>query len=114
MERPKTHPSSGWPDCCGRTFPRALPLIAEPAAGPLAAGFAANTLDAWSEFDGCRVSSRLAGPRRFVVRITGDSMEPALRVGDRAVFEYLRTPREDGQVVIVLDSSDGGAVFSMR
>lgn len=95
-------------------FRLALPIVADLAAGPLAAGFAAGTLDAWSEFDWCRVPANLAGPRRFLVRITADSMEPTLHVGDLAVFEYHRTPRQDGQVVIVADTSDGDAVCAVK
>lgn len=88
-------------------FTTALPLVAELAAGPLAAGFAAGNLDAWSEFDWFRVPKHLAKENRFLVRITGDSMEPTLRVGEIAIFEYHRTPRKDGQIVIVADFADG-------
>jgi SAM-dependent methyltransferase/SOS-response transcriptional repressor LexA len=91
----------------GEPFSTALPLVAELAAGPLTAGFATGNLDAWSEFDWFRVPKHLAKENRFLVRITGDSMEPELRVGDIAVFEYHRTPRKDGQIVIVADFADG-------
>ena len=91
----------------GEPFTTALPLVAELAAGPLAAGFAAGNIDAWSEFDWFRVPRPLAKERRFLVRITADSMEPTLRVGDLAIFEYHRTPRQDGQIVIVGDFATG-------
>lgn len=98
----------------GEPFRVALPLVADLAAGPLAAGFASGTLDAWAEFDWYRVPANLGGPRRFLVRITGDSMEPTLHVGDLVVFEYHRTPRQDGQIMIVADSSDGDAVCAVK
>ncbi len=90
----------------GEPFTTALPLVAELAAGPLAAGFAAREIGVWSEFDWFRVPRQLAKKDRFLVRITGDSMEPTLRIGDLAVFEYHRTPRKDGQIVIVGDFAD--------
>ncbi len=48
-----------------------------------------------------RVSPALAGPKRFIVEVAGVSMEPTFRRGELLVFEYHRTPRQDGQVVIV-------------
>jgi phage repressor protein C with HTH and peptisase S24 domain len=91
----------------GEPFTTALPLVAELAAGPLAAGFAAGNIEACSECDWFRVPKHLAKENRFLVRITGDSMEPTLRVGDIAIFEYHRTPRQDGQIVIVADFAAG-------
>jgi SAM-dependent methyltransferase/SOS-response transcriptional repressor LexA len=88
-------------------FHTALPLVADLAAGPLSAGFAAGSLDAWAEFDWVRVPADVAHPRRFVVRITGDSMEPTLSQGDLVVFEYHRALRESGRIVIVAEFGDG-------
>lgn len=88
-------------------FYSALPLVADLAAGPLSAGFKASTLDAWAEFDWVRVPPGVARPKRFVVRVTGDSMEPTIDRGDLVVFEYHRTPRASGQVVIVADFGAG-------
>ena len=68
-------------------FTTALPLVAELAAGPLAAGFAAGNIEAWAEFEWFRVPRQVAKEKRFLVRITGDSMEPTLHIGDIAVFE---------------------------
>jgi phage repressor protein C with HTH and peptisase S24 domain len=91
----------------GEPFRSALPLVANLAAGPLAAGFEAATLDAWTEFDWVRVPTEHARTARFVVRITGDSMEPTLSRGDLVVFEYHRTLREAGRIVIVADFQGG-------
>jgi phage repressor protein C with HTH and peptisase S24 domain/SAM-dependent methyltransferase len=91
----------------GEPFYSALPLVAELAAGPLSAGFEAGTLDAWTEFEWVRIPAAVARPRRFVVRVTGDSMEPTLRAGDLVVFEYHRTLREAGRIVIVADFDPG-------
>jgi SAM-dependent methyltransferase/SOS-response transcriptional repressor LexA len=90
-------------------FHVALPLVAELAAGPFSSGFAALTLDAWSEFDWVPVPEGVARSGRFVVRITGDSMEPTLSRGDLVVFEYHRTVREAGRIVIVADFGDDDA-----
>lgn len=92
-------------DIAGQEFKTALPLVAELAAGPLAAGFKTGSLDALEDCDWIQVAATLAKPLRFVVRVTGDSMEPTLQVGDLAVFEYHRTPRQDGQIVIAADYS---------
>lgn len=46
------------------------------------------------------VPERLARRNRFVIRVAGDSMAPELNVGDWVVFEYHRSPRAMGQVVI--------------
>ena len=70
-------------------------------------GFAAGTIEAWAEFEWFRVPRQLAKEKRFLVRITADSMEPTLHIGDIAVFEYHRTPRKDGQIVIVADFAEG-------
>ena len=91
----------------GEPFTTALPLVAELAAGPLVAGFAAGDIEAWAEFEWFRVPRQLAKEKRFLVRITADSMEPTLHIGDIAVFEYHRTPRKDGQIVIVADFAEG-------
>jgi phage repressor protein C with HTH and peptisase S24 domain/SAM-dependent methyltransferase len=103
----------------GEPFYAALPLVAELAAGRLSAGFEASTLDAWAEFDWLRVPAGVARQRRFVVRITGDSMAPTIDRGDLIVFEYHRTLREAGQIVIVADFLGGaeigeGAVKRLR
>ena len=92
-------------------FRTALPVVATLAAGPLSAGFEAGTLDAWAEFDWIRVPPELAHPKRFVVRIAGDSMEPTISQGDLVVFEYHRNLRDAGRIVIVADfqgDSDAG------
>ena len=46
------------------------------------------------------VPAHLAKKNRFVVRVAGDSMEPALPIGSLAIFEYHRTPRRDPEIVI--------------
>jgi phage repressor protein C with HTH and peptisase S24 domain len=49
----------------------------------------------------------LAGAKRFVITVVGDSMTPGLSIGDRVVFEYHRSPRKDNQVVIANLSAFG-------
>ncbi len=81
-------------------FTRFLPLVGSLAAGMPFHGLAAQGLGDVESLDWVEVPTSLAGRNRFVVRVAGDSMEPALNIGDFAVFEYHRRPRRDGQVVI--------------
>ncbi len=86
-----------------------LPAI---AAGPPSAGLSGRIdSDEW-----VRVPSRQARPKRFVVMVDGDSMEPTMSRGDYVVCEYHRTPRDVGQVVIMADFSaiDAGEVAIKR
>ncbi len=97
-----------------RKFRTALPVVGRLAAGPLASRFEHEGFEAC---DWVIVDARLAGPRRFVVRVAGDSMAPTLSRGDYCVFEYHRTPRERGQIVIVADfghDTAGGEVAIKR
>lgn len=81
-------------------FKTHLPLVGSLAAGQPFHGLEISNLDDASDLDWIEVPSRLARERRFVVRIAGDSMEPLLQVGDLVVFEYHRSPRKDGEIVI--------------
>ena len=81
-------------------FKTHLPLVGALAAGQPFHGLETSNLDDASDLDWIEVPARLARERRFVVRIAGDSMEPFLRIGDLVVFEYHRSPRKDGQIVI--------------
>jgi phage repressor protein C with HTH and peptisase S24 domain len=91
-------------------------VVGNLAAGPLSAGFEAISLDDVEECDWIKVPAKFAKPGRFVIRIAGDSMEPLLHVGDYAIFEYHRTPRQSGQVVIVAEfaESEPGQVAVKR
>ncbi|MCC5848725.1 MAG: S24 family peptidase [Verrucomicrobia bacterium] len=42
----------------------------------------------------------LCAKNRFLVRVNVDSMRPSLSPGDLANFEYHRSPRRDGDIVI--------------
>jgi SOS-response transcriptional repressor LexA len=82
-------------------YRRALPLVGRLAAGGPFHGFDIDQLQA--EAESCAwiaVPEKLAGKNRFAVRVAGDSMAPTLPLGSLAVFEYHRSPREDGQIVI--------------
>jgi SAM-dependent methyltransferase/SOS-response transcriptional repressor LexA len=81
-------------------FKTHLPLVGSLAAGQPFHGLETSNLADASDLDWIEVVPRLAGERRFVVRIAGDSMEPFLRIGDLVVFEYHRSPRKNGQIVI--------------
>jgi hypothetical protein len=47
-----------------------------------------------------KVPAHLAKPRRFVVRVAGESMEPTLRIGELVIFEYHRSLRSDREIVM--------------
>lgn len=81
-------------------FTSYLPLAASLAAGLPFHGFETEDLGVLEEFDWIEVPEGLAKERRFVVRVSGDSMEPTLHFGDLVVFEYHRTPRRQGEIVI--------------
>jgi SOS-response transcriptional repressor LexA len=81
-------------------FKTHLPLVGALAAGRPFHGLETSNLDDASDLDWIEVPARLARDRRFVVRVAGDSMDPYLRIGDLVVFEYHRSPRKDGQIVI--------------
>ena len=81
-------------------FLRFLPIVGFVAAGLPFHGINTGDLTNVSELDWIEVPQRLAGKNRFVVRVAGDSMEPDLTVGDYVVFEYHRSLRSEGQIVI--------------
>jgi SOS-response transcriptional repressor LexA len=90
-------------------FKTHLPLVGSLAAGQPFHGLETSSLDDAGDLDWIEVPVRLASARRFVVRIAGDSMEPIFQIGDYAVFEYHRSPRKDGQIVIANIPEIGGA-----
>jgi len=81
-------------------FTTHLPLVGSLAAGVPFHGLETGSLDDTNDLDWVAVPTRLAKERRFVVRVAGDSMEPLLKIGDLVVFEYHRSARKDGQIVI--------------
>ena len=112
LRTPQARPRRSAPPPCllafaeiahGQHFKTALPVVGNLAAGPMRAGFETGSLAVVEECDWIKVPAKFAKPGRFVVRIAGDSMEPTLRIGDYAIFEYHRTPRENGQIVIVAE-----------
>jgi phage repressor protein C with HTH and peptisase S24 domain/SAM-dependent methyltransferase len=81
-------------------FKTHLPMVGSLAAGQPFHGLETSNLDDASDLDWVEVPARLVRERRFVVRVAGDSMEPLLQIGDLVIFEYHRSPRKDGQIVI--------------
>ncbi|MCC5835086.1 MAG: methyltransferase domain-containing protein [Opitutales bacterium] len=77
-----------------------LPIVASLAAGTPFQGFETRDLNWLEDCDWLEVPSSLAKRDRFIVRIVGDSMEPTLPKNSLAVFEWHRTPRRSGQIVI--------------
>jgi len=90
-------------------FSTALPYVGDLAAGQWQSGFFFASLDECRNAKWLVVSQKLGGKGRFIIKVDGDSMEPTFRRGDLLVFQYHRTPRQDGQVVIALlaDTIDG-------
>ena len=83
-----------------RAFKTCLPLVGALAAGPAFHGLETGSLDDLEDLDWIEVPSLFARKNRFVVRVAGDSMEPTLKRGELVVFEYHRSPRRDGEIVI--------------
>ncbi len=81
-------------------FIRFLPVLGTLAAGDRFHGFETASINDLADVAWVAVPERVAGRNRFVVRVAGDSMEPTLTKGDLAVFEYHRTPRQDGRIVV--------------
>lgn len=81
-------------------FTTHLPVVGALAAGGAFHGLETGSLDDLEGLDWIEAPSRLVRKNRFVVRVAGDSMEPTLHLGDFAVFEYHRTPRRMGEIVI--------------
>ena len=90
----------GYSEITACAFKTYLPIVGSFAAGSPFHGFLADSINDMEEFSWIEVPIRLAKPRRFVVRIAGDSMEPTLHRGDIVVFEYHRSLRHDNQIVI--------------
>ncbi|MCX6867720.1 MAG: hypothetical protein NTV46_16175 [Verrucomicrobia bacterium] len=90
----------GYSEIAGGAFKTHLPFVGSFAAGSPFHGFLADSLDSREDLDWVVVPPHLAKPRRFVVRVAGDSMAPILQIGDFVVFEYHRNPRRDNEIVI--------------
>lgn len=95
-------------DIAGQEYQSALPYVADLAAGYFRNGFFVDSADAVEDLQWVEVAEAMAGPRRFIIRIAGDSMSPTLEKGNLCVFEYHRTPRQNGQIVIAADFRSGG------
>jgi SAM-dependent methyltransferase/SOS-response transcriptional repressor LexA len=91
-----------------RLSKKVLPIVGNLAAGAPFDGFETHGLECMEELDWVEVPAELHGKGRFVVRVAGDSMEPLFHIGDLLVFEYHRTPRQNGQIVLAADFSTGG------
>ena len=77
-----------------------LPFVGALAAGSAFHGIDTGSLTELENVDWVAVPTSLARKNRFVVRVAGDSMEPTLRRGELVIFEYHRSPRRDGEIVI--------------
>jgi phage repressor protein C with HTH and peptisase S24 domain len=98
-----------------RAFVSALPIVARLAASTtFFDGFLAANINDVSEVDWIAVPPQLCKPKRFVIQVVGDSMEPLFKVGDLLVFEYHRTPRQDGQIVIASDFTAGNGEYAVK
>lgn len=94
-------------DVRDQAFISALPFVSDVAAGNFKDTFGSADLSAYNEMDWIKVPKDLCRARRFVARVAGDSMVPEFQVGDLLVFEYHRTPRRNGEVVLAADYSLG-------
>ena len=94
-------------DVQDRIFRTALPFVADMAAGVFRDSFETGDLANYDELEWIEVPANLCRPKRFVVRVAGDSMSPEFEVGELLVFEYHRVPRRNGEVVLAADYSLG-------
>lgn len=90
-----------------QAFISALPFVADVAAGDFKDTFGSADLSICEDMDWLEVPRKLCRRKRFVIRVAGDSMVPEFQVGDLLVFEYHRTPRRNGEVVLAADYSLG-------
>lgn len=98
-----------------QAFVSALPLVASLAASTtFFDGFRTGNLGDLSEVDWIAVPPQYCAKNRFVIRVVGDSMEPLFHIGDWLVFEYHRTPRRDGQIVIAADFTSGSGEYAVK
>lgn len=81
-------------------FSSHLPVVGALAAGAAFHGLETGSLRDLEDLDWIEVPDRLGRKNRFVVRVAGDSMEPTLKRDDLVVFEYHRSPRREGEIVI--------------
>lgn len=81
-------------------FKSHLPFLGALAAGSAFHGLETGSLDELEDMDWVRVPAALARQNRFVVQVAGDSMEPTLRRGELVIFEYHRSARREGEIVI--------------
>jgi SOS-response transcriptional repressor LexA/SAM-dependent methyltransferase len=101
-------------------IPRRAFIDALPVVGALAAsttffdGFATGSITDVTDLDWIAVPRHLCKPKRFVIRVAGNSMEPLFKVGDLLVFDYHRTPRIDGQIVIAADFTSGSGEYAVK
>jgi SOS-response transcriptional repressor LexA len=98
-----------------RAFVDALPIVGRIAASTtFFDGFLTGSISDVTELDWVAVPRHLCKPKRFVIRVAGDSMEPLFQVGELLVFDYHRTPRQDGQIVIASDFTSGSGEYAVK
>lgn len=83
-----------------QAFEEYLPVVADMAAGSFFDGFQTSDLNYHDHLDWLKVPTHLCRRNRFAVRVAGNSMEPLFHVGEYLVFEYHRSPRSDGEIVL--------------
>jgi SAM-dependent methyltransferase/SOS-response transcriptional repressor LexA len=100
-------------------FVEYLPMVGSLAAGVFYSGFELRDLDHARECQWVKCPGSVCRKNRFVVRVGGDSMEPKFNLGELLVFEYHRTPRNNGDIVIANlaefgATSDSAAVDAIK
>ncbi len=98
-----------------RAFVDALPIVGSLAASTtFFDGFSTGSITDVTDLDWIAVPHHLCKPKRFVIRVAGNSMEPLFQIGDLLVFDYHRTPRRDGQIVIAADFTSGSGEYAVK
>ena len=88
-----------------QAYTRFLPVIGDMAAGVPFHGISVEDQDNFdrSEHQWTECPERFVNSRSYVLRITGDSMEPTISNGDLVICEYHRHAQPGRDIVVMAD-----------
>jgi len=88
-----------------QAYTRFLPVIGAAAAGAPFHGIGIEDQDHFdhSEYQWTQCPERFVNKRSYVLRITGDSMEPTISEGDLVICEYHRHTQPGRNIVVMAD-----------
>lgn len=105
-EDPKSFRVLDFDEIKSAKFKTALPLVGDIAAGKPFSGFEIYDLqNADENLEWIEIPEKLCSNIRFLVRVSGDSMEPTIMKGDYLICEYHRHRQANYPIVIMGDFS---------